>query len=142
MWIKGIKGNIGGYSWMVGIKDFEMPSCCNSCGHWSFNSDDEPLCDLTYERISQFNKRQDDCPLVEAIPKDLYEARLKDDMVAMLENLKSEIDHMPKYYPYIDHRRWYIDGDVFGLIQEKINALRGTNEYKSILLSTMRKSEI
>ena len=50
---------------MVGIKDFDMPRCCNSCSHWSFNRDDEPLCDLTYEYIKQFDKRQEDCPLVE-----------------------------------------------------------------------------
>lgn len=60
---------------MVGIKDFDMPSCCNSCSHWSFNRDDEPLCDLTYEYIRQFDKRQNDCPLVEAIPKaNVYKA--------------------------------------------------------------------
>ena len=77
---------------MVGLKDFNMPSCCNSCGHWSFSNDDEPLCDLTYEYISQFDKKQDDCPLVEAIPKADYEARLKADMVAMLKELQLEIE--------------------------------------------------
>ena len=63
-------------------------------------------------------------PTVEAIPKDQYETRLKADLVAMLYELKSEIDNMPKYYRYTDHTRSYIDGDVLGLIQEKINALK------------------
>ena len=106
---------------MVGIKDFDMPRCCNSCSHWSFNRDDEPLCDLTYEYIKQFDKRQEDCPLVEAIPKAEvkkfleegtknvgnnvlaivredyihkadYENRLKADMVAMLTEIQLEIE--------------------------------------------------
>ena len=72
---------------VIGIKDFDMPSCCNSCGHWSFNRDDEPLCDLTNEYIRQFDKRQEDCPLVEAISKTDYKNRLKADKVAMLMDL-------------------------------------------------------
>lgn len=104
---------------MVGIKDFEIPSCCNSCSHWSFNRDDEPLCDLTYEYIRQFDKRQDDCPLVEAIPKAEYENRLKADMVAMLTEIQMEIEEMPMHY---DPR------DVSDLIQQKIDSLKGGNK--------------
>ena len=99
---------------MIGIKDFDMPSCCNSCSHWSFNRDDEPLCDLTYEYIRQFDKRQDDCPLIEAIPKADYENRLKADMVAMLDEISLEIDEMD-YASIIDCQK---------LIREKINALK------------------
>jgi hypothetical protein len=108
---------------MVGLKDFNMPSCCNSCGHWSFSNDDEPLCDLTYEYISQFDKKQDDCPLVEAIPKDQYEARLKADLVAMLTELQLEIEELEP-----------LASDSIGfdmcvsmssdIIQQKINALK------------------
>ena len=68
---------------MIGIKDFEMPSCCNNCNHWSFSRDDEPLCDLTYEYISQFDKRQEDCPLVETYTKA--------DLVTILTEIKKEI---------------------------------------------------
>lgn len=60
---------------MVGIKDSEMPSGCKSCDYCSFTHNDEPFCDLTYEYIWQFDKRQNECPLEEAIPKDnVYKA--------------------------------------------------------------------
>lgn len=111
---------------MVGIKDFEMPSCCNSCEHWRFNRDDEPLCDLTYEYIRQFDKRQDDCPLVEAILKDQYEARLKADMVAILTELQLEIEEL---YPNPELNTYYraVD-DCSNLIQQKIDALKAESE--------------
>lgn len=95
---------------MVGIKDFNMPSCCNSCSHWSFNRDDEPLCDLTYEYISQFDKRQADCPLTEAYTKT--------DMVAMLEELDLQIDESAAYSREV--------AKVQRLIRDKINTLKET----------------
>ena len=104
---------------MVGIKDFDMPSCCNSCGHWSFNRDDEPLCDLTYEYIKQFDKRQDDCPLIEAILKDQYEARLKADMVTMLTELQLDIEE--KGMELCDSG-WYLT--YSDIVQQKIDALK------------------
>ena len=114
---------------MVGIKDFEMPSCCNSCGHWSFSHDDEPLCDLTYEYIRQFDKRQNDCPLVEAIPKANYEARLRADMVAALKELQLEIEEIETGG---DAWELAIKDDCKAVIQKKIDALeydleRGNN---------------
>ena len=48
----------------------------------------------------------------------------KADMLSMLYKLRSEIINMPKYFPYTDHTRWFIDGDVFGLIDKKINELK------------------
>ena len=57
--------------------------------------------------------------------KDFYENRLKADMLAMLYKLRSEIINMPKYFPYTDQTRWFIDGDdVEGYIDEKINSLK------------------
>lgn len=107
---------------MVGIKDFGMPSCCNSCEHWSFNRDDEPLCDLTYEYIRQFDKRQDNCPLVEAIPKADYETRLKADMVAILDEFDLRL-----YEQYEDTELIKVKY-VRQAIQQKINALKGEKE--------------
>ena len=110
---------------MVGLKDFDMPSCCNSCGHWSFNRDDEPLCDLTYEYIRQFDKRQDDCPLVEAIPKADYEARLKADMVTMLEELKEQLREMHEDFFETEHfDEAYGVSDSMDIIQQKIDKLK------------------
>ena len=64
--------------------------------------------------------------LVEAIPKDQYEARLKSDMVAMLEEIQLEIEELEK--PHC-HNASHADGCVSkwrveGVIQEKINALK------------------
>ena len=106
---------------MVGLKDFEMPSCCNSCSHWSFNRNDEPLCDLTYEYIRQFDKRQDGCPLVEAILQADYENRLKADMVAMFTELQLEIEEMDSGCGWEGYRP---TAQVIGLVQQKINALK------------------
>lgn len=103
---------------MVGLKDFEMPSCCNSCSYWSFNRDNEPLCDLTYEYINQFDKRQADCPIVEAISKADYENRLKADMVAMLTDIQLEIEELDTP----NNGSAYMD--CVEIIQQKINALK------------------
>lgn len=103
---------------MVGLKDFNMPSCCNSCEHWSFSRDDEPLCDLTYEYISQFDKRQEDCPLVETYTKA--------DMVAMLEEISLEIEEKTKD-PALDDYDCGFNTGVYvsrDIIQQKINKLK------------------
>lgn len=50
---------------MVGIKDFGMPDCCSDCGLWHYDRDDEPICNISYEDIFDFKKRNDNCPLVE-----------------------------------------------------------------------------
>ena len=67
-------------------------------------------------------------PTVEVIPKDQYEARLKADKIAMLEELKKEIEDRRTDYDK-DSKAEY---DIYcaydrcsRIIQEKINALRG-----------------
>lgn len=67
---------------------------------------------------SDFTDAIDDAPTVEAIPKDQYEARLKADMTAMLEELNLEIDEM--FARRID----YTVDKIQDLIQQKINALK------------------
>ena len=83
-------------------------------------------------------------PTVEAIPKDQYEARLKADMVAMLEELISEANELedPKYILETSELPLDVDGttlplesyalqcycrggeDVLDIIQQKIDALK------------------
>lgn len=103
---------------MVGIKDFDMPSCCNSCDHWRFNRDDEPLCDLTYEYIRKLNQRQDNCPLVETYTKA--------DMVAMLEELKEQLREMHDDFFETEHfEEAYGVYNSMDVIQQKIDDLVG-----------------
>lgn len=73
--------------------------------------------------------------LVEAIPKDQYESRLKADMVTILEDLKLDIESKINYYEqaYIIYET-DMSGRMFGcdeceeLVQDKINKLKGNNE--------------
>ena len=75
----------------------------------------------------------DRTPTVQAIPKDQYEARLKADIVAMLTEIQSEIEEVPKYCMTHDsvcvYRKAedYIS-DINKLIQQKINALEGNED--------------
>lgn len=70
-------------------------------------------------------------PTIDVIPKNEYETRLKADMSSMLYKLRSEIINIPKYFPYADHTRMFIDGDVVvGLIDNKIDALRENEDGK------------
>ena len=96
---------------VVSVNDFDIPSDEND-----------------YDELLAFADTMASIEQFEAIPKVEYEARLRADIIAVLEKRKSEIDDMPKYYPYVDHTRWYIDGDVFGLIQQKIDALNSETE--------------
>ena len=81
---------------MTIIKNYGMPRNCYDCDLHNYHE-----CDLTSESIEEDycwngDSREKHCPLreVEAIPKDQYEARLKADMVAMLEELQVEIEEM------------------------------------------------
>ena len=69
-------------------------------------------------------------PTVEAIPKADYEARLKADMVAMLEDLDLKIDEM--YEPQFSKEGmdgfYWAQGLFKALVQEEINALKGNTE--------------
>ena len=112
---------------MTIIRNYGIPHNCYDCDLHNYHE-----CDLTGESIEEDycwngDSREKHCPLreVEAIPKDQYEARLKADMVAMLEELSLEIDEMDCT---IDHDfEGYYTGhvDCQKLIREKINALRG-----------------
>lgn len=71
-----------------------------------------------------------ECSTAEAIPKDQYEARLKADMVAILTDIQLEIEELEK--PRC-HNASHADGCVSkwrveGIIQQKINALKGEQE--------------
>lgn len=58
---------------------------------------------------------------VKAIPKDQYENRLKADMVAMLTEIKLEIEELQgKYSPYYDEASQH----TCEIIQQRINALK------------------
>lgn len=63
-------------------------------------------------------------PTVEAISKDQYEAHLKADMVAMLEELQLEIEEIVKEEELID-KKW-ANGLHYSekIIQQKINVLK------------------
>ena len=68
----------------------------------------------------------DNAPTVDAIPKDQYEARLKADMVAMLEELQLKIEEKVNKawgYPNFEYAKGLKVTSLF--IQEKINALKG-----------------
>lgn len=69
-------------------------------------------------------------PTVEAIPKADYEARLKADMVAMLTELRTEIDKQCKI-PNDCASAYDWNNGVYAcykVIQQKINALKGELE--------------
>ena len=72
-------------------------------------------------------------PTIEVIPKADYEARLKADMVAMLEDLDLRLAEQYNENKYVLHNDSYNVGieQAQSLIQERINALKenknGTN---------------
>ena len=115
---------------MVGIKDFGMPSCCMNCEMFDGEYGNCDIIGDTQDFEYQWNEnRPFDCPLVEAIPKDQYEARLKADMVAMLTELQLEIEEMSGLCTEIHGDEWneiniVHSQDVLSLIQDKINKLK------------------
>lgn len=61
--------------------------------------------------------------------KDQYEAKLKDDKVAMLTELVKEINPIKECEQQIYGKEgWNFVGKCQDIVQQKINALRGTNE--------------
>lgn len=116
---------------IVGIKDFEMPSCCGECQMSSCAGLSEHFyCDITtYDVDMDDTERDADCPLVEAIPKADYETRLKADMVAMLEDLKKEMNPIKECEHQIyGKEEWNFVGKCQDVIQQKINALKGETD--------------
>lgn len=77
-----------------------------------------------------FQQEIEDTPTVEAIPKADYEARLKADMVAMLEDLDIKIDEM--YEPQFSKEGmdgfYWAQGLFKDLVQQKIDALKADKE--------------
>lgn len=109
--------------------------------------DIEPLMRGLYEEIQMGGETYSTQSVYEMIEKETSKVEVftKADMIAILEELRTQMEeYEPKWAENDEQavascRTWE---DLDGFIQKKINALRGTNEYKSILLSTMRKSEI
>ena len=68
-----------------------------------------------------------ECPTVEAIPKDQYEARLKADMVAMLTEIQLEIEELKNEPACCQH---FVRGvrRSSEVIQQKIDKLKENNE--------------
>ena len=115
---------------MVAIKDFKMPSCCGDCQLWSSNRWDH-YCDITAYKIDlDEENRHAECPLVEAIPKADYEARLKADMVAILTDIQLEIEEQRISEPHNEQEKYWNMGaksmkDICnGIFQEKIDKLK------------------
>lgn len=85
----------------VMIKDIEMPKSCKDCEYWSFNRNDEPICDITYSYISQFDKRTDDCPLKEVNNNEVLDKCFdcgvnllaKNKTNSVLEDIKAKMDN-------------------------------------------------
>ena len=67
----------------------------------------------------------DNALTVEAIPKDQYEARLKADMVAMLDDLKKEMNPIKECeYQIYGKEHWGFVGKCQDVIQQKIDKLK------------------
>jgi len=112
---------------MVAIKDMEMPKNCAECKLFHFYIDLNGVthfickCENMEMCGDLKNKRHDLCPLKEAISKADYKARLKADMVDMLE----EFDLRLSEYEDADLiRAEYIRQDI----QEKIYDLNAESE--------------
>lgn len=112
----------------------KIPNSCKECpltyldtGDDAYFGANERRCVIDDSCIDgMVSERAYDCPLVEAIPKDQYEARLKADMVAMLEEIQLEIEELD---PFGDE--WNDSLDVCNdIIQKKVNALKKEMENK------------
>ena len=116
---------------MIIIKNYKMPHNCYACDLHNYHE-----CDLTTESIEEDycwngDSREKHCPLreVEAIPKADYEARLRVDMVAMLEDLKEEMNLIKECeYQIYGKEHWNFVGKCQNVIQEKINSLKEQEE--------------
>lgn len=114
---------------MIGIKDFEMPHNCYECDLNNYHE-----CDITRESIEDDycwngDSREKHCPLVEAIPKDQYEARLQADMEAIFTELKNEMNPIKECEQQIyGKENWNFVRKCQDIIQQKINALKGVED--------------
>ena len=112
---------------MIIIKNYSMPHNCYACDLHNYHE-----CDLTTESIEEDycwngDSREKHCPLreVEAIPKADYENRLKADMVAMLTELRTEIDKQCKIPNNCASAYDWNNGvySCYKVVQQKIDAL-------------------
>ena len=128
----------------------KMPKSCKECPLTYLDSGDDAYSYFgAYERRcviddscvdGMVSERAYDCPLVEAIPKSEYEARLKSDIVAILTDIQMEIEEKEQYYQdkFLEQKNAVHDaamgGRMFGcgeckeIIQEKINGLNKENK--------------
>ena len=122
---------------MIGIKDFEMPKSCYDCKLKQGDSIEDSWCPFIDDNLYNLNgdmmtvKRDKNCPLVEAIPKADYENRLKADMVAMLEDIKKEMNPIKECeYQIYGKENWRFAGKCQDVIQQKINLLKEPTDDK------------
>jgi len=125
---------------MVGTKGFEMPNTCNDCRYCipycihTAKSDNNDYYCKALDRFMKYDKvdggvdilgKPSDCPLIEAIPRDQYEARLKVDMINMLTELVKEINPIKECEQQIYGKdSWNFVGKCQDTIQQKINKLK------------------
>ena len=117
----------------------KMPNSCKECpltyldtGNDAYFGANERRCVIDDSCVDGMgSERAYDCPLVEVIPKDEYENRLKADMAAMLIELKNElIDkswNIDMYDDNLDFECYYLN-DIDKLIQQKIDKCKAERE--------------
>ena len=114
---------------------------CNKCIHgidkredyWEYAESEEFVIRTNGDEefvngVQYVLEKIDDAPTVEAIPKADYEARLKDDMVAMLTEIQLEIRHFMYDVNPSSSESDYACNYMIDIIQQKINALRGEKD--------------
>ena len=115
----------------------KMPNSCKECpltyldtGDDAYFGANERRCIINDSCVDGIvSERAYDCPLVEAIPKDQYEARLKDDMVAMLTEIQLEIEELSTPPAYQDEDYFLIGTNKCSeLIQQKIDKYKADSE--------------
>lgn len=126
----------------------KIPNSCKECpltyldtGDDAYFGANERRCVIDDSCIDgMVSERAYDCPLVEAIPKDEYENRLKADMVAMLTELQLEIEEEKTntehlHYDELEQAESYNNSidNCIDSIQQRINELKETKDdkYKS-----------
>lgn len=121
----------------------KMPNSCKECpltyldtGDDAYFGTNERRCVIDDSCVDGMgSERAYDCPLLEAIPKAEYEARLKADMVAILTELQLEIEEEKQdtkhlHYNDLENTESYNNGidNCIDTIQQKINALKSESE--------------
>ena len=104
----------------------EIDCLTNTAKYYEREDADKWTKGIHYGLLHGLDNILDNVSPVEAIPKDLYKARVKDDMMAMLEEVKKEIIALPFPQREPEYMRGYsyCRGNILDyVIQEKINAL-------------------